>query len=414
MRVARASPFDAAGDLAGTLDLGSPKFIDDQYGWYARLRDRSPVHRVRISVLKLYAVTRYEDCAALLSDPRLLRNRATATGGRRYPFPIPRALRPLTESMIQEDDPNHRRLRELVRRAFRPQAIARLSAQIDDYANELLDSLADAGPVDLQARYALPIPIRLISGMLGLPESAAVRLKSTLATVTASFSGWRIVRTLFRDMPRAVQFVRELVDEKRKHPGDDILSGLIEAEASGDRLTEDEIVGTVFLLIVAGFETTVHLITNGVVALLDHPEQLERLRRDPTLIDSAVEEILRFRGPVQSTKPGFASVDLTLHGVTIPRGKPILPLIAAANHDPRAFDQPERFDIARAPNRHLAFGHGVHYCLGAHLARAETRSALINLVRRFPDLRLVVPRTDLRLERVPGWHRYAGLPVTLR
>ena len=152
--------------------------------------------------------------------------------------------------------------------------------------------------------------------------------------------------------------------ESRSMPGDDVLTGLIEAEDDGDRLTDDELVAMVFLLIVGGFETTLHLITNGVVTLLEHPEQLQRLKEDPGLIDSAVEEILRHRGPVHGTKPGYAREDITLHGMTIPKGKPIMPLLAAANHDPRVFEKPQTFDIARSPNRHLGFGHGVHFCLG--------------------------------------------------
>jgi cytochrome P450 len=218
-------------------------------------------------------------------------------------------------------------------------------------------------------------------------------------------------RSLFLDLPATVRFVRDLVREKHDNPGDDILTGLIEAEDNGDRLTEDELVAMVFLLIVAGFETTVHLISNGVVTLLDHPDQLQRLRDDTRLIDSAVEEILRHRGPVQSTKPGYACEDITLHGVTIPKGKPIMPLFGAANHDPRVFDSPGDFDIGRSPNRHLGFGHGVHFCLGAHLARAETRLALRNLIERFPNLRLAVDSSALELKPMPGWHRYSGLPV---
>jgi cytochrome P450 len=157
----------------------------------------------------------------------------------------------------------------------------------------------------------------------------------------------------------------------------------------------------------------VHGITNGVVTLLDHPGQLERLRADPALWAPAVEEILRHRGPVQSTKPNYAREAVTLHGVTIPRGAAVLPLLGAANHDPRVHDDPQRFDVGRSPNHHLAFGHGIHYCLGAHLARAEMRIALRRLFERFPDLALGVRRDRLRLQAIPGWHRHDGLPVQL-
>jgi len=398
-------------DLSRPINLASESFVNNKYAYYERLLEERPVARVKLSVLNVYAVSRYDDCAAILKDPRVLRNRATATGGARVPFPTPKALQPLLQSMIQEDDPRHRRLRELVRRAFRPQAIEKLEARIDAYSRELLDGLDGVGQFNLQADYALPIPVRMISDMMGVSRDSMPAFQSLMQVITSGFSGWRVLRTLFWDMPDTVRFVRELIRDKRRNPGDDILTGLIEAEDDGDRLTEDELVAMVFLLVVAGFETTVHLITNGVVALLEHPAQLERLRAEPALIEPAVEEILRHRGPVHSTKPGYAREDIVLQGVTIPRGKPVLPLLGAANHDPRAFEAPNEFDISRSPNRHLGFGHGVHFCLGAHLARAETRLALSNLFERFPDLELTVAPSQLKLQRLPGWHRYDGLPV---
>jgi cytochrome P450 len=232
-----------------------------------------------------------------------------------------------------------------------------LEARIDSYSPELLDGLANASQFDLQAQYALPIPIRMISDMMGISRAAMPKFQQTFGVVTKGFSGWRLFRTLFLDLPGTVRFVGDLVREQRSKPGDDILTGLIEAEDQGDRLTEDELVAMVFLLIIAGFETTVH-------------------------------------------------------GVTIPKGKPIMPLFGAANHDPRAFAARAEFDVGRSPNRHLGFGHGVHFCLGAHLARAETRLALGNLLERFPTPHLAVDPSALEQRRMPGWHRYIGLPVT--
>ncbi len=398
-------------DLSKPINLASAEFARNKYEWYERIREERPVHQAKVSVMTVYTVARYEDCTNLLKDPRVFRNRTTATGGSRFPFPMPKSIKLIAESMIQEDDPNHRRLRELVRRGFRPQAIQALEARIEAYAHELLDELEGAREFELQSQYALPIPMRMISDMMGVPHDALPKFQETFGVLTKGFSGLRMLRTLFWDLPASVRFVRELINEKRNHPADDILTGLIEAEDKGDRLTDDELLAMVFLLIIAGFETTVHLITNGVVTLLEHPDQLQRLRDDPSLIDAAVEEILRHRGPVHSTKPGYAAEDITLHGVTIPRGKPIMPLFGAANHDPRVFDTPLEFDIARSPNRHLGFGHGVHFCLGAHLARAEARSALRNLIERFPDLHLAVDASQLELQHMPGWHRYNGLPL---
>ena len=400
-------------DHSRPINLNSAEFNNDKFAWYEQIREDLPVHQAKVSIIKVFTIARYDDCTSILKDPRVLRNRSTITGGGRFPFPMPKAIKPIAESMIVEDDPNHRRLRELVRRAFRPQAIEVLETKIDQYSNELLDGLSLKKEFDLQSVYALAIPMRMIGDMMGLSREAIPQFKEMFSILTKGFGGWRIFRTLFWDMPDTVRFVRELIGQKRDHPGDDILTGLIEADAEGDRLTEDEIVAMVFLLIVGGYETTVHLITNGVLTLLENPEQLARLRDNPELINSAVEEILRHRGPVQSTKPGYAAEDIHLHGVTIPKGKPIMPLFGAANHDPRAFDNPQVFDIGRTPNRHLGFGHGTHFCLGAHLARAEARFGILNLLQRFPNLQLAGDPASLKLQNMPGWHRYDGLPVKI-
>lgn len=400
-------------ELGRTLDLGSPAFAERKYALYERLREERPVARARISVMRVWTVARHEDCALVLRDPRFVRDRSTATGGSRLPLPLPPSVRPMLHSMITEDEPAHRRLRELVRRAFRPQEIEGLEARIDAIVLERLDALDGSGSVDLQAQFALPVPVRMISAMLGVPEDALPGFRRLMDAVSRGFSGWRVLHTLFFRLPETVRFVRELVRAKRGAPGDDLLTALVHAEAEGDRLSEDELVAMVLLLVIAGYETTVHLITNGVVALLDHPAQLERLRGDPALWAPAVEEILRYRGPVQSTKPNYSCEDLTLHGVTIPSGAAVMPLLGAANHDPRIHEAPQRFDVGRSPNHHLAFGHGIHYCLGAQLARAETRIALRRLFERFPELALAVPRERLRLQAVPGWHRHDGLPVRL-
>ena len=400
-------------DQSKPFNLNSDEFNRNKFAWYEQIREDLPVHQAKVSIIKVFTIARYDDCTAILKDPRVLRNRSTITGGGRFPFPMPKAIKPIAESMIVEDDPNHRRLRELVRRAFRPQAIEVLETKIDQYSNELLDGLSLKKEFDLQSDYALAIPMRMIGDMMGLSREAIPQFKEMFSILTKGFGGWRILRTLFWDMPDTVRFVRELIGQKRDHPGDDILTGLIEADAEGDRLTEDEIVAMVFLLIVGGYETTVHLITNGVLTLLENPEQLARLRDNPELINSAVEEILRHRGPVQSTKPGYAAEDIQLHGVTIPKGKPIMPLFGAANHDPRAFDNPQVFDIGRTPNRHLGFGHGNHFCLGAHLARAEARFGILNLLQRFPNLKLAGDPASLKLQNMPGWHRYDGLPVKI-
>ena len=215
-------------------------------------------------------------------------------------------------------------------------------------------------------------------------------------------------------IPKAVKFTKALIEAKRKNPKDDILTGLIQAEEDGDKLTEDELISFVFLLIVAGYETTVHLITNAVHTLLTHPEELAYLQANPDIMANAVDELTRFDGPIHGTKPGYANQDIEYGGVTIPKGKMIMPLLGAANHDPDVFENPEKLDLNRDAKRHLGFGQGIHYCLGAPLARMETKIALTNLIQQYPNMRLAVPSETLELQALPGWHRYQNMPVKLR
>ena len=412
-----AAPIPALFDPRRPLNLAAPAFVQHQHEWYRWLLEEAPVCRARISVFRLTVVTRYEDCRAVLSDERFVRNRGRAKGRSNpspLPFPLPRSVAALARSMIYEDDPQHRRLRGLVNRAFTARAVARLEGRVEEISHGLLDALEADREVDLLERYASPLPTRVIGELLGLPAGAADEFQRSLRVLTQGFSGLRVLRTLLFDLRAANRFIRSLVARKRAEPGDDILSGLIAAEEAGDRLSEYELVAMVFLLVAAGFETTLHLITNAVRVLLEHPDQLERLRADPTLWERGVEEIVRHRGPVLGTKPQYPTEDIRLHGVVIRRDTPIMPLLGAANHDPRAFDDPDRFDVGRWPNHHLGFGFGAHFCLGKQLALLETRIALRNLVERNPALRLAVAPGDLKIVNAPGWYRHERLPVRLR
>lgn len=351
---------------------------------------------------------------ALLKDPRFVRNRTTATGGGRLPFPVPRSVTLVAQSMIVEDEPAHRRLRNLVHQAFTPHAVAKLEPRIESLTHELLDRALAARQVDLMRAYSLPIPVTVIQELLGIDPNDMPRFVGSIRTLTNGLSGWNLARTLLWDLPRSTRFMRELIARKRRSPQDDILTGLLQAEDQGEKLTEEELISMVYLLIVAGYETTVHLINNSVVTLLEHPEQLRRLRETPALMETAIEEVLRFNGPIQGTKPAYAMEDVTVRGVTIPRGARVIPLLGAANRDPEAFENPDRFDIARSPNRHLGFGQGIHYCLGAPLARLETKIALTTLLERSPGLRLAVAPAALKLQPAALWHRYDSVPVVLR
>lgn len=403
----------ASGSKAEVFDLGGKAFHSDKQALYERMRATGSVCRARISILKLQVFTRYEDCVAMVKDPRFVRDRAAAGIGRRTPFPVPRSVALVAESMITSDDPQHRRLRALVNQAFKPAAVARLAANIEAITHELLDAAESKGEVDLLQSYGVPLPSTIIRQMLGIPKEDMPDFARILSTTTRGFSGLRMIRSLVWDLPAAVRFVREMIARKRCEPGDDMLTSLLAAEEGGDRLSEDEVVAMTFLLIVAGYETTSHLIANGTVALLDHPEALERLRADPSLWKGAVEEILRYASPIQASKPAYATEEISWGDAVIARGAMVMPLYGSANLDPEAFESPETFDITRDPNHHLGFGHGMHFCLGAQLARLETQIALRNLVERNPNLRLGVARESLEFETMPGWHRHRAVPVVL-
>lgn len=394
--------------------IGAPEFAADPLSHYAWLRENAPVARTRLEYgpvsQPIWVLSRYRDCRAMLTDPRLPRSPA---GGSAMTAGLPEHLRLLsTESLIMKDEPEHKRLRTLVSKPFTPKMTSKLGERVRELAVERLDALADHDAVDLRQDFALPIPYTVIADMVGVGETDRSRFRSGV-TALLSDRGAEDWDTQVRDL---VAFTRDLVARKHADPGDDILTGLIHAEQDGDRLSEDEIVSMVFTLVVAGYETTYNLITNAVVTLLDHPEQRDRLQQAPdddALWRSAIEEIVRYAGPVGGTKPATAAEDIDWDGRTIPAGASVLPLLGSANRDPDAFDAPDRFDITRSPNHHLGFGHGPHFCLGANLARLEARIAVQVLLTRHPQLSLAVPRDELTLETMPLWTRYDELPVHL-
>lgn len=400
----------------GLPAIGSPEFAADPHRHYTWLREHAPVAQTRIDYGPMsepvWVLARYQDCRAMLTDPRLPRSPgdgpAMAAG-------LPEHIRMMSEeSLIMKDGAEHKRLRALVAKPFTPKVIERLGERVRALATERLDALAGQDVLDLRQEYALPIPFTVIAEMVGVDEADRARFQLGVTAMLSDFEGTREDwDTKIRDL---VGFVRELVDRKRAEPAEDILTGLVQAEEDGDRLSKDELVAMVFTLIVAGYETTFNLITNAVVTLLDHPEDLARLREAPedtALWRSAVEEIVRFAGPIGGTKPATAVEDITWYGQTVPAGSAVIPLLGSANRDPAAFDEPDRFDISRTPNHHLGFGHGPHFCLGSNLARMEARVAVQVLLARHPEISLAVPRDELAFEPMPLWTRYQQLPVHL-
>jgi cytochrome P450 len=329
----------------------------------------------------------------------------------------PRFLKPLERNMLDLDDPDHVRLRALVSKAFTPRLIERLRGRIEALCEELLDAMErerkHEGGTDLVAGYALPLPATVIAELLGVLAKDHARFHRWSNRLVSVSSG----RDMLRALPAALSFVRylrKLVERRRAGPEDDLITALIRAEEAGDKLSEDELLAMAFLLLVAGHETTVNLIASGTLALLEHPEQAERLRRDPSLVKPAVEELLRYTSPVEMATERYAREDAEIRGMTIPRGGLVLAVLGSANRDERHFEDPDALDLARDPNRHLAFGRGsVHHCLGAPLARMEGQIALNALLRRFPSARLAMAPDSLRWRRGLFLRGLERLPLVL-
>lgn len=398
------------------IDFVSQSFMRDPLPALARLREAGPVVRVRIPLLgKTWMATTYEAVSEVLKrDDTFVRSPANA--GKRQPagmrWWMPPALRVLAANMLGYDDPDHRRLRKLVDQAFNRQSVESLRGHIGDLCDGLLDRMDGAGPVDVMEGLARPLPLAVICELLGLPEEDRPQFRrwvQALMSVT-SFAG------IFHFLPgllRLKAYLKRHFDQCRRHPRPGLITALVEAEQDGDTLSEDELLSMVFLLLVAGHETTVHLIGGGILALLEAPEQKARLLEDWSRAPTAVEELLRFLSPVQIAKPRYVGRDLEFHGQPLPRGDLIVPMLASANADPHRFEHPERMDLARDPNPHVAFGSGMHFCLGAQLARVETQVVLERLFTRFPNVTLALPGADLRYAGRLGLRSLTALPVRL-
>ena len=396
------------------LHMDSKELHHHIHADFARLRQIAPVAPAYISRRqKVFLILRYEDCVSLLKGDQLIKNPKTAqaSGGQGMPW-MPKAFEPLLHNMLNTDDPDHRRLRNLVHKAFTPKIIADLAGRIEQIANELLDRALLESRVDLVRAYALPLPITVIAELVGIPAADRAQFRRWVQKIVVNPTPVNMALAL-PALWRLLRYFRQLADQRRRDPQDDLLTALVQAEDEGDHFTEDELLGMVFLLLVAGHETTVNLITNGTLALLSNPEQLALWRENPALAESAVEGLLRYDGPLMTTEFSFARTEMTLHGVTIPQGATVLPTLLSANRDEAVFANADRLDLARTPNRHLAFGHGIHYCLGAPLARLEGRIAFNALLERAPHLQLAVARERLEYKNIMILHALKELPVVL-
>jgi cytochrome P450 len=401
------------------VDLRSQAFQQNPFPTLAGMRELGPVIRVRFPLFgKVWMVTTYDAVNDLLRDHQQFVRNPAASGNRwmaallRW---LPRTLQPLKNNMLMCDEPDHRRLRSLVELAFQRQRIEALRPRLEAIADEALDRLAQQaanspGGVDLIEHFARPFPLAVICELLGLPPEDRSKFTRWADGLTSASMLGAIFWTL-RGLGKMMRYVRDEIERQRRRPGEGLLAALIQADDAGDRLSDDELVAMVFLLLAAGHHTTLHQIAGSVLTLLDHPRQLRELTADWGLADSAAQELLRYISFAQISKPRFARADAMFRGQAVRRGQMLFACLASANSDPMVFENPILLDIHRQPNRHVAFGAGIHVCLGAKLARVETAIALERLFTRFPSLTLATSRSQIRFSPHFGSRSLMALPV---
>ncbi len=401
-------------------DLADPVMFYDPYPRYAELRRLAPVasgYSKQMLGGAGYLLTRHEDVLLLHNDVRFSSD-PTSQGSSFLMRHLPNMFRLLTSSMVYKDDPDHARLRRLVNKAFTPRMVQQLAGEIERIVTDLVDKVAKKGSeaVDLVEEVAVPLPLSVISTMLGVGDAERDEFHVLMERFVV-----RLGSGSSADAVRAIPTARKLyavlerlAAQRRAVPDDGLISALLQASEDGDSLSDDEVMAMIFLLMLAGHDTTANLIGSSVVALIEHPDQAERVRAEPDLMPSAVEELLRFTTPVPCGAARTLLQDVELDGTTMPKGSKVLGMIISANRDEAVFEQPDTLDLGREPNRHLTFAFGKHFCLGNQLARLEGQLAIGELVRRFPHMRLAVSRDSLKYKPVQALRGFHNLPVTLQ
>jgi cytochrome P450 len=390
-------------------------FMQNPHELEARLRKDGPVRQVRTPRgLRVWLVTRYADAKQVLAHSEIRKNAALATQLMRDQYPesasvLTPASRAVASHMLNSDPPDHTRLRRLVTRAFTSRTVAWLEPRIVNIADTLLTAMEQQRDVDLMTAYAGPLPMRVICELLGVPESQRERFRALSTVVVGASADSRLADAAAGFM----SYVHDLINEKRAHPGTDLLSELIAVSDDGDSLSQEELAAMTALLVIAGHDTTVNLIGNGVLALLRDPEQWAALRDEPALVPNAVEEMLRYDGPVHLATERFTTEPVTIGGIEIPANEFVLVSLTSANRDGKHFEYPDTFDVRRIAGGHVSFGHGIHHCVGAPLARLEARVAVRRLVERFPRLRLTADPATLIWRNSTLIRGLESLPVAI-
>lgn len=398
------------------IDLESAASKEDPWAFFAHLREQGPVVPLKLPFVgKVWAATTYEAVSAMVKDNAAFvqeARHAGKSGVAGMAWWMPRSVKLLTNNMLLKDEPDHRRLRKLVDQAFQRRRVRDMRGEIEGIADAILADLESTDEVDLVEAFSRRLPLEVICSLLGLPDHNRHVFSEWARAAMAMRSSFGIFRA-FLSMRGVVNYVRDEIEDCRRHPRDGLITALVQAEEDGDKLSEDELISMVFLLLFAGFETTTHLITDSVVALERNPEQKAFLFADPDArMERAVEELGRYTTPVQSTKPRYVSQDCTFFGQKLARGDIIVGLLASGNYDPAVFDEPDKLKLDRFPNPHLVFSSGIHFCLGMQLARVEAQTALARLYAHYPDLTLVAPDNIQWIKRF-GIRGVTTLPVRL-
>ncbi len=400
-----------------TFDLFTQEALRNPHPILAQMRQDAPVYKLDHKEMNHYPwlLTRYDDCINLTKDDRFTKSfLRRPSSGPVNPNDMQRqAASTINRHMLTVDPPDHTRLRSLVHKAFTPRMMRELGGRIQEIADGLIDNMQGKSQIDLMADFTIPLPITVIAEMLGIPASDQAKFREWTQIIVVEGSRGTAGERAGVAALEFIMYFHQLFEERRVNLGDDLISGLLQVEEAGDKLSSEEMISMVFLLLVAGHETTVNLLANGALDLLTHPDQLQKLRENPALIDNAVEEILRYNGPLGSTTMRWALEDVEIHGQVIPAGDMVLASLLGADRDPEIFENPNVFDITRNPNPHIAFGNGIHYCLGAPLARIEGVISFNTILKRLPNLSLAVKPEELIWNESILLHSMKALPVNI-